>query len=574
MKQLSLNIKSPLFVFILIAFMVVLLPASGFSKSKLYINGNILTMDDKNSSAEAVLVEEGLIKAVGIEDRLRKSAGRDSLIVDLKGKTMLPGFIDAHSHFQLVARMKSFMVQAYPPPIGTIKTIPDIISALKKKAKVAPAGKWIVGMGYDDTLLKELRHPTRYDLDSVSEKHPIILMHTSFHLAVVNSMALKIAKIDNKTPNPPGGVIKKNKKTGEPNGVMEESAFFRVLMNLPPNPVKEELKALEKASMEYASQGITTAQDGMTMEHDIKLLEQAVKNKIITTRMIFYPAVPVGIKLVKQKKMSLINSDTDQDFRNRYIQGPIKFIADGSIQGYTGYLKEPYHKPFNGDSSYRGYPAMPREKLAGLVQLLHGAGFQIAIHGNGDAAIDDILFALGNAQKNFPRKDTRHIIIHAQMARDDQLDLMKKLGVVPSFYSLHTYYWGDRHMNIFMGPERASRMSPAASAIKKDIIFTIHTDAPVVPMEPLRLVWAAVNRISTGGNIIGKNERISPIEALRAVTINSAYQHFIDDKLGSIESGKLADFVIIDKNPLEHPETIDKIKVMETIVGGITIYQR
>ena len=148
---------------------------------------------------------------------------------------------------------------------------------------------------------------------------------------------------------------------------------------------------------------------------------------------------------------------------------------------------------------------MPREKLAGLVQLLHGAGMQIAIHGNGDAAIDDILFAYENAQETVPRKDTRHIIIHAQMARDDQLDLMKKLGVIPSFYSLHTYYWGDRHMNIFMGPERASRISPAASSIQKGIIFTIHADSPVVPMEPLRLVWSAVNRVSTGGNIIGKN---------------------------------------------------------------------
>ena len=229
MKHVSSYRIFRFFILLTAVFTTILLPTDGFAKRKLYINGNILTMDDKNSTAGAVLVDNGLIKAVGSREDLIKSAGKDAVIVDLKGKTMVPGFIDAHSHFQLVARMKRFMVQAYPPPIGTIKTIPDIISALKKKAKVTPAGKWIIGMGYDDTMLKEQRHPTRYELDKVSEKHPIILMHTSFHLASVNSMALQIAKIDSKTPNPPGGVIRKDKKTGEPDGVMEESAFFRIL---------------------------------------------------------------------------------------------------------------------------------------------------------------------------------------------------------------------------------------------------------------------------------------------------------------------------------------------------------
>jgi len=175
-------------------------------------------------------------------------------------------------------------------------------------------------------------------------------------------------------------------------------------------------------------------------------------------------------------------------------------FADGSIQGYTGYLGEPYHVPFQGDAAYRGYPIFERERLAAIVGELHRAGWQVVIHGNGDAAIDDIIHAYGKAQSESPREDARHVIIHAQMAREDQLDAMADLAITPSFFSLHTYYWGDRHRDIFMGPERAMRISPARSAIERGIRFSIHCDTPVVPMTPLLLAWAAVNRISTGGS--------------------------------------------------------------------------
>jgi predicted amidohydrolase YtcJ len=254
-------------------------------------------------------------------------------------------------------------------------------------------------------------------------------------------------------------------------------------------------------------------------------------------------------------------------------EGAAKLIADGSIQGYTGYLSRPYHVPPGDDPDYRGYPRMQRDELIERVTRFHSNGLQVAVHGNGDASIDDILDAFEAAQAAHPRAYARHVIIHAQMARDDQLDRMKQLGVIPSFFSLHTYYWGDRHRDIFMGPRRAARMSPARSAVERELRFTIHADCPVVPMEPLRLVWAAVNRRSTSGASIGEAQRIEPMQALRAVTIDAAYQHFEESEKGSLEPGKLADLAILSRSPLEDPEHIDRIRVLETIVGGRTAYR-
>jgi len=254
--------------------------------------------------------------------------------------------------------------------------------------------------------------------------------------------------------------------------------------------------------------------------------------------------------------------------------GAVKIIGDGSIQGSTAYLTKPYHVPFKGDKNHRGYPVTERKMMVELVKKFHRAGRQIAIHGNGDATIDDIIHAVNEAQKEYPRKDHRHILVHCQTARYDQLDEMKRLGITPSFFPAHAYYWGDRHHNIFLGPERACRQNPARTALDKGIPFSIHLDTPVTPINPLLLVWSAVNRLSTGGNIIGKDERISALQALRATTIDAAWQIFQEDNRGSVEVGKYADLVVLSDNPIDSPETIKDINVLETIVGGKTVYLR
>jgi hypothetical protein len=254
--------------------------------------------------------------------------------------------------------------------------------------------------------------------------------------------------------------------------------------------------------------------------------------------------------------------------------GPAKIIVDGSIQGYTGWLSKPYYVPFKQDSSYRGYPVTAPETLNHLVLEAHKAGCQIAAHGNGDAAIDSILNAYQLAQGKYPRSDTRHRIEHCQMAREDQLDRMAELGVSPSFFVSHTFYWGDRHKNIFLGPDRAKRISPLKSALKRGLKFSLHSDCPVTPVSPLFCVFAAVNRLTRSGEVLGPEFRLTAEEALCAATIDAAWQTFDEKVKGSIEVGKLADFTILAENPLAvSPERIKDIKVAEVIIGGQSVYK-
>lgn len=525
-----------------------------------YVNGEILTMNATNEIAQAVAVQGETIHAVGSNAHIRALIGANTRVVDLAGKTLLPGFIDAHGHFPESGVRALYRVDANSPPIGTTTSIADIIQRLKAKPQRTPKGQWIQGFGYDDTLLEDRRHPTREDLDKASTAHPIWLVHVSGHLAVANSMALDTANITEDTPDPAGGVIRRYPGTKRPNGIFEEMAMFQVLNQIPPLSAAHSLDAISAAAREYARKGVTTAQNGFAQDVWIDSLIAAAAQGALPIRVVLWPGLKATEKRIPDSSMLKL--------------GAVKLIADGSIQGYTGYLTKPYTvPPPGGNNDYVGYPFVSREDLTAQVKKLHAAGYQIAIHGNGDAAIDNIIHAYSEAQKAQPRADTRHIIVHAQMARDDQLEAMKELGIIPSFFSLHTYYWGDRHRDIFMGPARAYRMSPARSARDRGVRFTIHADAPVVPMDPLLLVWAAVNRISTSGDIIGAEQRLTPLQALRAVTVDAAWQHFDEKRTGSLEPGKLADLVILSESPLRFPLYIRDIRVLETVVGGKTIYK-
>jgi len=539
------------------------LPSSGV----IYFNGQILTMDDKNTVVNALYVRGDRIIAVGGDEEILLHKTIFTKIVDLRGKTMVPGFVDAHSHFPGTG-LKVIMADLNSPPLGNIHNIKELKAALRQREEKSGKKKWVTGFGYDDTLLEEKRHPARADLDEVSTANPVWITHISMHLGVANSKALQLAGINENTEDPEGGHIRKDPETGLPNGVLEEKAMSFVTKLIPNPSFADAYKMLRYSTQEYLSHGVTTAQNGYAEKMYISLLSKVSKAGLLPLRLVMWPREKVGEEIV-------VGSFKPEKFQTkRFRVGAVKLIADGSIQAYTGYLTAPYYVPPSPDKpNYRGYPAMPREELTKKVIYFHKAGLQIAIHGNGDAAIDDILCAFEQAQKEHPRKDTRHIIVHAQMARDDQLDRMKALGVTPSFFSLHTYFWGDRHMNIFMGPERARRMSPAKSAVDRGLRFTIHTDSPVVPMDPLLLVWAAVNRISYNGTVIGAEQRITPLQALRAVTADAAWQMFLEDSRGSIEPGKFADLVILSANPLKDPMKIKDIKALETILGGKTAYK-
>lgn len=536
----------------------------GGERRVVYRGGPVVTMDEDRRVVDALGTEGNRIAVVGLEDEVLAWADGDAEIVELNGRALLPGFIDAHGHFPGEG-IYAVRADLNSPPIGEMRTIDDIVERMKVQAADTADGDWVIGMSYDDTLLAEKRHPTRADLDRVSTEQPVGLVHVSGHLATVNSKALERLGFDASTPDPEGGVIRRD-ESGAPDGVLEETAADPLMEQITTPSLLEGLAMIEEASRRYLASGTTTAQSGYATGDLIGALTMASRLGQIPLRLVLWPGMEAADEMLDE-------GTTFDSYDEEWVRiGRIKLVADGSIQGYTGYLGEPYHVPPGDDPEFRGYPRIPPDELRRRVVRYHEAGLPVAVHGNGDASIDDILDAFEAANASKPFGEIGPVVIHAQMAREDQLDRMAKLNAIPSFFILHTYYWGDRHRDIFMGPERAARMSPARSAHDRGIRPTLHADSPVVPMEPLRIVWSAVNRISTGGETIGEAQRISPMEALAGVTIDAARQHFEDDLKGSLEPGKLADLVILSRSPLEDPATIDEIEVESTIIDGDVVY--
>jgi len=544
-------------------------PGRGIAPDTIWVNGTVVTMEGERV-VQAVAVLGDLIVAVGSDAAVRGLAGPETRVVDLDGRTMTPGFYAAHDHFPGSGRVAVTQVDLNSPPIGGIENMDQLVAALRARAEELPEGQWVSGRGYDDTLLAEQRHPTRADLDKASTTHPIYISHTSGHLGVANSLALELAGVTRDTPDPPGGVVRKDPDTGEPDGVFEESGGMVSRLIPPPTP-EQTMEAYRWAVEDYVEDGVTTAVIAGGGRGSLAGLQRARDAGILTFRIITMMSRGAPGQPSAAEAGGMVSG-----FGDEYLKlGAIKIVQDGSNQGYTGYFTEPYHTPFKGDADYRGYPRRRREDLTTMVKELHETGYQIAIHANGDAAIDDVLHAFREAQLAFPREDARHRIEHCQMVRQDQLDAIAELNLSPSFFVGHVYYWGDRHRDIFMGPKRAAGISALRSSIDRGIRFTVHDDTPVTPVNPLQLVWVGVNRLTKTDQVLGPDERITPLEALRTVTIDAAWQNFEEDIKGSIAPGKLADLVILDGNPLTvDPTAIRDIQVQETIVGGETVYER
>ena len=557
----------------LVVFILSLLVACGDSEQtpkpphQIYFNGQILTMDVDEPRVEAISVRDGVIESVGNESEVMLLVEDHSELIDLEGATLMPGFVDAHGHFPGSGRT-AFSADLNSPPIGTISSIEELLTTLAAFGEQRPEG-WLVGHGYDDTLLAEMRHPTRDDLDRISADRPIAISHVSGHLAVANSAALELMGIDESTPDPKGGHIVRDPNSPDqrrPNGVLEETAAREVSLKTLNIDATDAMRMTQLATNEYLKYGVTTASAG-GMPMGLGQMVGAVSNAgTMPLRVAFFP-------LMEEIGDDLLSGESRlSDFAMARVEVPrVKIIADGSIQGYTGYLTEPYHRPYKGDASYRGYPSVLRDDLFAQVAGLYEKRIQVAIHGNGDASIDDSLDAIAAAAEQHPWPEARPLIIHAQMTRRDQLDRMKGLNVTPSFFSAHTYFWGDRHVGIFMGPERAANMSPAKWAIDAGVRFSSHMDTPITPMRPLQAVWSQVERLSKSGALIGADQRIDRDAALRAVTIDAAWQVFMDDRIGSLEPGKLADLIVLSGDPLTEPDVRD-LTVLRTVIEGEAVY--
>ncbi len=549
--------------------------AQASAPDAIYFGGDIVTMDDAALFAEAVAVEDGRITHVGRLREIQTLADAHTRMVDLQGHTMVPGFIDPHGHF-LPTGMNLATVDLTPPPMGTITTMDELVAALWEWAETHPDAPVIVGSSYDDTLLAERRHPNRRDLDRVSTDRPVVIVHISGHVNAGNSRALELAGIDADTPNPDGGRIVRDAETGEANGVMEGNARALLAAIIPPTSRADQLQAVRLASAMWASAGFTTATDNIFDPGVIDLYREALDTGDLPVRLTYWPR---SMTLEGARGFPAIGPGYDaSDGRQMISQGPIKLSIDGSPQGYTAHFSQPYmtQRP-QDDGNYRGFPYWDdRDAFMDFVAALHAEGWQITVHGNGDQGIQDVLEAYANAQRLSPRADARHTIQHAQFTRPDQLDQMAALDVHPSFFIGHTFYWGDRHQDVFFGEHRAAHMSPLRGAYDHGLTPTTHTDSGVTPIDGIQMIWSSVNRMSTGGQVIGTDQRVTPLEALRAITINAAWQYFQEDRLGSIEPGKLADFVILSDNPLTlghlDPMRIMEIRVLETIVGGETVF--
>ena len=539
------------------------------SADTIFTGGPILTMNDAEPNVEAVAVKDGRVLATGSLEELAAYEGADTNRFDLDGRTMLPGFVDSHGHV-VMGGLQALSANLLAPPDGTVTDIAGLQAVLSQwvedNAEVVGEKGLIVGFGYDNAQLAELRHPTRDELDAVSEDLPLIILHQSGHIGVANSKALEVAGIDASSEDPPGGVIRRG-DDGEPNGVLEEYAFFAVLAPLLGQLGEEGLREFAVAGPRlWASYGYTTAQEGRATGDVVEALKQVGEAGGLPIDVIAYPDV--------LEARDYIQANVSPDYVNRVRVGGCKLTIDGSPQGFTALRDRPYYDPV-GDypEGYRGYAAITMEQTQEAVNWCYENRFQVIVHANGEGASDMLIEALEEAQAEFGTPDIRPVLIHGQFLREDQVDSYQRLGVFLSLFPMHTFYWGDWHRDHTVGPELAQNISPTGWARERGMMFGTHHDAPVAFPDSMRILSATVTRKTRTGDILGPHQRVDALTALKAMTIWPAWQIFEENEKGSIEPGKLADLVILSDDPTGmDPDALDDLAVVFTIKNGEVIY--
>jgi hypothetical protein len=538
----------------------------------LYVGGDIVTIDDARPTAEALAVKDGKILAVGTRADVEKAhKGAPTKVVDLAGKTLMPSFLDAHSHY-----MNSLLVanqcQLYAPPSGPGKDVPSIIAELQDFAaqRKIPKGEMIMGYGYDDTVMPDGRLLNRDDLDAAFPDNPVRIDHVSMHGAVMNSLALKKYGFSAATKTPPGGVIVRKPGTDEPYGLIMEMAFLPVVEQQEPMTPAQEVEWTKAGQMLYAEAGVTTAQEGATHLAQLQTMHRATQAGANLIDVVAFPFVTDVDKVLAEFPVA-----TWGKYDRRFKIGGVKISIDGSPQGRTAAFTTPYLTGGpGGEQDWKGSLAAPQEVINKGLKKVYDLGVPVTFHANGDAAIDAMIKAHEFAAAGDLTKDRNVTAIHAQFTRKDHIPQYVKYKIRPSFYTLHTYYFAEAHL-ANRGKEQAMYISPMRDAIDAGLHPTNHTDFVVAPLDQIFMLWSAVNRVSRGGAEIGLDQRVTPLEGLKAMTIWAAEQYGEQDAKGSLAPGKLADLVILDKNPLEVDRmAIKDIRVVETIKEGKTVYAR
>ena len=534
-------------------------------------NANILTLDKQNRRAGSVAVSKG--KIVGIwrdgEPSKHEVNTAHANVVDLKGATLIPGFIDTHNYMLMYGELKE-QLDCSP---SRHKTIKSVLDAIGKKAKTIKNGEWIKGFGYDDTLILEKRPMTSEDLDLVSPNNPVMISYITAQIASVNSLALQLAGVREDISDPRGGHFGRD-ENGRLNGVLYDTAIQAIKTILPKKTVSDLVDSLQKAAKDYVAQGITTITDAAiysTEDLNAHLLAAKQTSNPIRTRVMVMHHLLQQDAIYSKFTAKQLNNELLEGSEGRAKLDSATLVQDGSIQALTAALGQPYYE----------YPDITGEfnhsqaDLNNMVLDLHQRGFRIAAHGNGDRAVGSIIEAYAYALTMGEPRDHRHRIEHVQTATTGDINKMKKLGIAASFSINHVFNWGDRHLQMFLGPERALRINPLRDAMSANLLFTIHSDCVVTPISPLFSVWAAVNRLTKEGIVLGPEQQIDVVNALKSMTLYGARMNFDEVVSGSIEIGKNADFAVLEVDPTTvRPEEIKDIVVLATYIDGQPVYER
>jgi predicted amidohydrolase YtcJ len=534
--------------------------------------GSILTMNNTAPRAQAIAERGGKIVAVGTRADVLRLRGPATQVIDLQGRTLLPGFFDAHGHVT-IGGLQALSANLLAPPDGDVKDIASLLKTTRDWVTANEAAvkkvNLIIGFGYDNSTLAERRHPTREELDTISRDIPVLLIHQSSHLAALNSKALEVVGFTADTLDPAGGVIRRKAGGKEPDGVLEETAMQLAALKLLAQVGSSGVETFAKAGAElWARFGYTTGQDGGASPGSVAALRKVAAAGDLKIDVAAYGVLVVDKEFVK--------ANASREYVNRFRVAGGKIIIDGSPQGFTAWRDRPYYKPVgNYPPGYSGYPSTMPEDVVSLMSWAYANDVQVQTHANGEAASDALIAALTVAQLKHSGKNLRPVLIHGQFLREDQVDAYKRLNVVPSLFPMHTFYWGEWHLNQTIGPERGQNISPTGWVRKRGMIFISHHDAPVAFPDSMRVLDATVTRRARGtGRVVGPQHRVDVMTALKAMTLWPAYQHFEQDRKGSLEVGKLADFVILSKDPTKVPtNTLAQLKVTETIKEGATIFR-
>jgi predicted amidohydrolase YtcJ len=529
-------------------------------------NGKIITVDESFWIAEAVSVKDGKIQEVGENSEILKYKNDDTEVIDLEGKTVIPGLYDSHLHL-IETGLALSLINCRTPPMISIKDIKKAVAM--KVAQVKPR-EWILGRGWDQVKLAEHKNPTRWDFDDVAPENPVVLTRTCGHILMANSMALEIAGITKDTPQPIGGQIVKNMK-GEPTGILEESPAMNIVrQHIPKNEIPKITSYIKKACKAFNKVGITSVIDAGNNEDQMVAYQKVKEEDKLTVRVnMMLTAIkgnePIEKSLERIKEFPILGRYGDDLLR---FQG-LKIFIDGGIGGRTALLR----KPYENDPEDYGLLTVPVDNLQKLVDAANLRGMLCGVHCAGGKAMDIVLDVFEKTNKLKPISGRRYYLIHAYQPSEENLKKCFEMGVCVASQPSFLYYLGDSfYENI--GHKRSKWIKPHRTWLDNNILVAAGTDSPVTPYSPFPSLWASITRRTEINNtLMGAAQKVTREDALKMYTINGAYLTFEEDLKGSLEPGKLADMVIIDKDILSCSEDdIKEIKVLRTFLGGKTVF--